>query len=268
MGLQELLARTPVLSYEEITAYLDRETSGNRRTRDALLWHYVSHGNLLRVRKGLFVAVPVGFKPETVPVDPLLIAAKATQDAVLAYHTALEFHGTAYSVFHEFRFLNPRPLRPFRFRSYAFKCTLHPKALRDKGKTDSGVKTVDREGVACRVTTPERTLVDVLDRPEHAGGWEEIWRSLGSVRFFDLDKVVEYALLLANATTIAKVGYFLDQHRERLMVEDSHLKPLREHRPKEPHYIERRSRREPRLIRDWNIVVPADLADRTWEEPA
>ena len=31
-------------------------------------------------------------------VDPYLVAAKMTEDAVLAYHTALEFHGRAYSV--------------------------------------------------------------------------------------------------------------------------------------------------------------------------
>ena len=77
-----------------------------------------------------------------------------------------------------------------------------------------------------RVTNLERTLVDVLDRPGLSGSWEEIWRSLESVEFFDLDKVVEYALLLGNATTAAKVGFFLEQHRETLMVEDRHLKEL------------------------------------------
>jgi hypothetical protein len=46
-----------------------------------------------------------------------------------------------------------------------------------------------------RVAGLERTLVDVLDRPDLSGSWEEIWRSLESVEFFDLDKVVEYALL-------------------------------------------------------------------------
>ena len=83
-----------------------------------------------------------------------------------------------------------------------------------------------------RVASLERTLVDVLDRPDLSGSWEEIWRSLESIEFFDLDKVVEYALLLGNATTVAKVGFFLEQHRESLMVEDRHLQPLHEVRPK------------------------------------
>jgi len=39
--------------------------------------------------------------------------------------------------------------------------------------------------------------------------------------------VVEYALLFDNATTAAKVGFFLEQHREYLMIEKKHLKELR-----------------------------------------
>jgi hypothetical protein len=45
-------------------------------------------------------------------------------------------------------------------------------------------------------------LVDVLDRPDLSGGWEEIWRSLETIEYFDLDEIVAYARLLDNATTI------------------------------------------------------------------
>lgn len=82
-------------------------------------------------------------------------------------------------------------------------------------------------------------MVDVLDRPDFSGSWEEIWRSLEAVEFFDLNKVVEYALLLGNATTRVKVGLFLDQHRETLMVEDRHLNVLHDMRPRQPHYLNR-----------------------------
>jgi hypothetical protein len=56
--------------------------------------------------------------------------------------------------------------------------------------------------------------------------------SLESVEYFDLDQVGEYALLLGNATTTAKVGFYLDQHRESLMVDDKDLRALRKHRPR------------------------------------
>src|SRR5690606_14267053 len=124
--------------------------------------------------------------------------------------------------------------------------------------------TVERSGLEIRVTSLERTLVDLLDRPDLGGGWEEIWRSLESVEYFDLDLVVDYVKLLANRTTAAKVGYYLQQHAEALMVEDRHLNPLRQLRPKQPHYLERG--KSGRLVRDWSLVVPESLAKKSWEE--
>ncbi len=81
--------------------------------------------------------------------------------------------------------------------------------------------------------------MDVLDRPDLDGGWEEIWRSLEMVEFFDLDVVIKYTLLLENATTAAKAGFFLEQHKETLMVKVSHLESLRAYRPLKPHYLMR-----------------------------
>ncbi len=125
---------------------------------------------------------------------------------------------------------------------------------------------MDRSGMEVRVTSLERTLVDLLNRPDLSGGWEEIWRSLESVEFFDLDKVVEYALLLGNATTAAKIGFFLEQHREPLMVEEKHLESLHGLRPRQPHYLDRDKRKSGRLVSGWNLVVPREVFERTWAE--
>jgi predicted transcriptional regulator of viral defense system len=120
--------------------------------------------------------------------------------------------------------------------------------------------------MSIQVTSLERTLVDVLDRPDLSGSWEEIWRSLESIEFFDLDTVVDYALLLGNATTGAKVGFFLDQHRQPLMVDDLHLKALHKLQPHQPHYLDRAKRKSGRLVSEWNLVVPEEVLERRWGE--
>ena len=124
----------------------------------------------------------------------------------------------------------------------------------------------ERAGVPVRVTSLERTLVDAVDRPDLAGGWEEVWRSLASIEFLDVDRVVAYALQLDNATTIARVGFVLSQHRDTWMITDRQLQPLRDRRPKRPHYLDRSRRESGRLVKDWNLVVPPDVLDRTWGE--
>ena len=78
----------------------------------------------------------------------------------------------------------------------------------------------------------------------------------------------EYALLLGNATTVAKVGFFLEAHRKRLTVSDAHLACLRHHRPRQPHYFEKRDSGKARLVAGWNLVVPESVMDQAWEEPS
>ena len=126
------------------------------------------------------------------------------------------------------------------------------------------VNTHRRDNVDVRVTTLERTLVDVLDRPEVSGTWEEIWHSLASVEFFDLSRVVQYVEYLGNATTSAKVGFFLSQHREALMVDSQTLAALKEMLPKQPHYMDRGMRSGCRLVSEWNLLIPPEILDRSW----
>ena len=111
----------------------------------------------------------------------------------------------------------------------------------------------------------ERALVDVFHAPDKGGGWEEIWRSPVSVEFFDLDAVIDYTRKLGSAITAARVGFFLEQNREPLMVEDAHLDRLRKLGPKAPRYFD--PKRVPgRLVAAWNLVVPERIIFRAWRE--
>lgn len=262
MRAQSFLSVRRVFTAAEFGSALGLE----RRNRDSLLAYYRQRGRILPVRRGLYWVVQPGETAETCAVDPFLVAARMTDDAILAYHSALEFHGRAYSGFSELQYQTGRASRATTFRGWRFRPVRLQKALVQAGKALFGVEEHDRNGQMARVAGLERTLVDVLDRPDLCGGWEELWRSLEMVEFFDLDEVVEYALLLDNSTTVGKVGWFLELNRERLMVEEQHLQPLRARRPRQPHYVSRRDIGPTRLIPQWNLVVPETLAERRWEE--
>lgn len=264
MTSREFLATFPVFTSDEFAAQVETGRVRGTRAVESLLAYYTRAGRVLRVRRGLYATVPPGASPRTTPVDPYLLAGKMADDAVLAYHTALEFHGKAYSVHERFTYLTGHASRPVVFRSYRFRGVAFPKALRDNGQEGVGVQDAERLGVGLRVTGLERVLVDVLDRPDLSGAWEEIWRSLEQVEFFDLEEVVRYAGLLGNSTTAAKVGFFLEQHRESLRVTDRHLQELLTHRPQKPHYLARGRRVGGRFIAQWNLVVPDQVLERSW----
>ncbi len=264
MKLLDFFARRPVFTYEEFAAALDADGPRSVKTRDSLLAYHMKTGRILRVRRGLYASVPFGASLDTFPVDTFLLAGKMSEDAVIAYHTALEFYGKAHSVREELLFLTRKAIRPLSFRGYEFRGVRFPNALVKENQEFFAVETAERVGLPVRVTSLERTLVDVLDRPDLGGGWEEIWRSMEGVEFFNLDRILDYTLLLNNASTAAKVGLYLEQHQKELMVEDAHLKRLRDNIPKQPTYMARNAKG--RLVKQWNLVVPRHVLDRAWEE--
>ncbi|OGT61698.1 MAG: hypothetical protein A3E85_01990 [Gammaproteobacteria bacterium RIFCSPHIGHO2_12_FULL_45_12] len=259
-------SKYPVFTSHEYAQFLEKEEHAGERTQEALLSYHVKAGNLLRVRRGLFAVVPQGALPESYSVDPYLIAAKLVDDAVIGYHSALAFYGKSYSVTYQFCVLTHSRSADIHFREDVFRLVLFPMALRKKNQEVFGVKTILHRGCQLHVTGFERTLVDMLDRPDLSGGWEEVWRSLEAVEYFDLDKVIEYALLLDNVTTIALVGFYLEQHQKELRVKESHLVKLETRRPKQPHYVDKQQKSSSKFNSRWNLIIPIEIIEQTWKE--
>lgn len=255
----------PVFQSGEFVA-VHTKRGQSAQTSHNLLAHHLASGRILRIRRGLYATVPTGVQPKDATVDPFLVTSHLTDDAVVAYHAALQFAGKAYSVWRRYHFLTRLRARPFRFRGLEFVPVQVPARLRGRKDSSAGVAEEHHAAGRVRVTTLERTLVDVLDAPEKAGGWEEIWRSLEMVEYFDLAEVVRFTLLLGSALTAARVGFCLEQHREAWMVEDEHLEPLRRHAPAQPRYLSAR-RESGKLVPRWNLIVPAGVLERRWEEP-
>ncbi|KAF3362482.1 hypothetical protein PHSC3_000955 [Chlamydiales bacterium STE3] len=87
-----------------------------------------------------------------------------TADTILAYHTSLVFHGKVHSLQTDFIYITQRKLKPaFVFPNNTFKGISTPKGTLTN--QDFGIEIVEYLGCKIRVTTLERTFVDVLDRP-------------------------------------------------------------------------------------------------------
>ncbi len=264
-GLRDFFAARPVFTHAEFVA---AHTSDGRslNTSNNLLARQVAAGRLARVKRGIYATVPYGVKSKIFHPDPYLVATHLRKDAVVAHHSALSFHGHAYSVRWRMQYLTAARVRPFIFRGMEYVGIQASRSVRDLPEFGGGVLVRPHAGGKVRVTSLERTLVDLLHSPEQGGGWEEIWRSLESVEFFNLDMIIKHAFLLGSALTIARVGFFLDQHREELMVGDVHLDALARHVPSQPSYLDRR-REQGRLVHPWNLIVPEQVLHRLWEEP-
>lgn len=208
----------PIFTAKEYDAFLALRSGVevvNAEARQTLLRHHLMRHKILRIRRGLYASVPAGQKPDAYPVDSYLVAAHLTEDSVLAYHTALSLHGIAQSLREERVSLCLDTVsRTLHFQGILYRTVRPPTSLPAEQALHLGVETMDRQGTRVRVTSLERTLVDAFDRLTLSGGWEEVWRSLETLDLsLDFALITHYVALLRNATTAAKVGYFLESCR-------------------------------------------------------
>ncbi len=230
-----------------------------------MLINHVKTGNVVRIKQGLYATIPSGADPSKYPVDPYMIISALADDTIIAYHSALQFHGVAYSMHFQHVFQSIHRMREFIFRQDRFKAVRHPESLPEL-KRSFYVDYIDYHGMVVRVTSLERTVVDTLDRINISGGLEEVWRSLNNINEVNPENIIKYALLLNNATTIAKVGFYLRLRQADWKIEEKFFDKLKTKLPRSPHYLDRKNRTDGKYFKEWRIVVPNDLIDQNWEE--
>jgi len=265
MKVKQFFETHPVFRYEEFADFMASQgTNRPESWRQQLSYHQKAE-HIVHIRKFLYAVKPMLSQEPW--VDPYLIASKAATDSILAYHSALELHGIAYTTFGEFTYLTNRQKKTFNYEAQRFRAIIQPKSLIEDRCTDYGMDTIARGGMTIKVTSLERSIVDVLDRPDLGGGWEEIWRSFEYITQLDLNKIIDYVLLLKNSTTVAKVGYFLEQLPTHLVGDQKTIEKLLSYVPKQPHYMNRNRQGEGKYIEKWQLIVPLEIINRTWEEP-
>ena len=258
-----------VFTSAEFKAYLDECAPQRAHRHAAILYYYKTKNRLSQIRKGLYAPVDGDAARRTDPViESFLLTSKMTPDAVLSYHTALEFHGCGYSIWFHNMYSSRRPLKPMRRRDCLIKGTTFPRALSAEGAEYVETKVYTGPRHSIRATTLERTLVDILDRPYLCGDWDEVgfgYEFAEHVGGVDVERIVTYALRLQNAFTVAKVGFFLDLYQEELGVRPWHMQALLECKPRQPRYLDNRHHRKCTLISKWNLIAPLWVQEREWD---
>lgn len=261
--MQSFLEQYPVFTLDELKAFFSEKTRG--RGAYNLLLHNRMMGRVGIVKQGVYYRVRANETPETASVDPYLVASRLAPDAVSGYHTAFELLGVGHSMFYRIYYLTRSPRRQFNFRDVSFQAVRFPLALVKKKQEDFGIETAERHGQLIKLTGKERTLVDCLEHPEYGGGFEEIYRCAEKLPFLNFDVLAEYLRLRSKRVLYAKIGFFLEQHREAFFVEEDFLNYLEKKVPKQPLYLEGRSKKG-RLLKRWNLIVPEKVLKRSWEE--
>jgi predicted transcriptional regulator of viral defense system len=255
MTADSFLTTHSLFSRDEFAAVL-RGLGRSEATVAAHLARWTRQGRIVRVKQGVFVRVDVPPRPP----DYVALASRMAPEAAVAYHTALEIHGYAQSLFERLTFVTWTGVKPTTFQGRVF-VPVRPRApLLHVDRGERWIERAERAGIEIRVTDLERTVVDVLDRPALAGGLEEVWRSLAQVPALDPGSLEEYVRLLDSKTLAAKVGFFVESRRDELAVPETLLAWLRSRIPASPVYMDRA--RRGRLVARWALIVPPEFHEQ------
>lgn len=213
-------------------------------------------GKIKRLRNSIYSVLPKNTHDDFAP-PALLIAAKMTDDAVLAYRSALAFYGLSRNVISNHTFISKHRVKACHVHGLLFQPCLPPKKARKM--ENFGVVEHILWNTPVRIVSKERLLADSLDRLELSGGWEEVLNAFQYENLLNWDELLAYLRLLANPATSARVGYFLEQCQETMMVPESLLRKLEKMKPRVPQHFFR-TRRRGQLKHRWNLYIPEDVA--------
>jgi predicted transcriptional regulator of viral defense system len=103
----------------------------------------------------------------------------------------------------------------------------------------------------------ERTIVDVMNRPEYSGGYEEILRSFRDMEDIDWNRLLKYIDKIGEKILCNRIGFVFDMLREFVNTPEWLLLELRKRLSDNIYYFEKN--RKGSYVKKWKIIVDKRL---------
>jgi predicted transcriptional regulator of viral defense system len=237
-----------LFTFEELAERYAKENT--KKTLRNLVYQGLKKSELGIVKRGLYFLIPPGQEPAAYRPDPFLIASKLGSNPVLAYHSALALHGAAHSESNRIYFFTPTITRKFEFGGVEY-VPVQRKAL-------WGTETVQRDGGSVKVTDRERTVLDCVDRPDYAGGLEELLKSLELFPSLDLERLEHNLWKINKRILFSKMGFLLERMKDQWKVSEGLFAKIEKKCGKGTTYFETK-KGQGVFVSRWRLIVPKNL---------
>jgi len=197
------------LSYKGKGIFTLEDVKEYNKNTKSLLYNLSKKNWILKIKKGLYMIAPLeagelGARSYT--VHSFVIASHLVEPYYLSHWSALNYHGlteqTPPSVY--ITTIKPRNRKKILDIEFVFVTVSERKMF--------GMTEVMVENIPIRISTPEKTIVDCLDHPEHCGGIEEAAKAIYfEHKNMDFVKIVEMAKKMGNKTIIKRLGHLLEK---------------------------------------------------------
>jgi predicted transcriptional regulator of viral defense system len=248
-----------IVEADDIIDLLESEQTGRKVIRNLL-----RKGWLTRLVGGRYMFLPPERGAENIGENnPLAVASAVLDESYVGWWSAASFHG----------FTTQKPATVF----VAVRRQIAPRTIEGaeirfvtvEARKFFGFKAYNVYGRSTRISDPEKTLVDCIDRPDLAGGPTELTRIVhAAMAEVDQEKLLSAAMQMNSKSLLQRLG-FLSDLVERPLKEELRQQ-LRAAIPKKARStFGARVRRKDDIgyVADWGIFVPARKSDLLSEVP-
>jgi predicted transcriptional regulator of viral defense system len=176
-----------------------------------MLSRWASKSWLSRVRRGLYVPIPLESRTADVPLeDPWIVAERLYSPCYIGGWSAAEYWDLTEQIFRTIVVMTiqkPRDRNPVIKGTTFLLRTVSEKAM-------FGLKPVWRGQVKISVSDSTRTMLDMLNDPQLGGGIRptvDMFKNYLKSENKKLDLLIEYAERLGNGAVFKRLGFFLER---------------------------------------------------------
>lgn len=190
-----------VVRAADIIDLLHSESTARKVIRNLL-----KKGWLSRLMGGKYMFLPPDRGPENLGENnPFALASTAVEPSYVGWWSAASFHG----------FTTQKPMTVF----VAVKKQIPTRLIEGievrfvaiAPRKFFGFQVYDVYGRSVCISTPEKTLIDCIDRPDLCGGITELTRIVyGARREIEAAKLIQTALAMKSTASLQRLGFLLD----------------------------------------------------------
>jgi predicted transcriptional regulator of viral defense system len=164
---------------------------------------------ILAIKGGLYAIVPLDIGvmgSENFIVHEFVVASYLVKPYYIGLWSALNYHGLSDQIPSVVFVCTAKAKKPLSMMNSKFVFVQLTKIK------FAGIEKVKIEGREINISNKNKTIVDCLDHPEHAGGIDEVARAIYfNHEELDFLKIREYALKIKNITVFKRLGYILEK---------------------------------------------------------
>jgi predicted transcriptional regulator of viral defense system len=183
----------------------------NRTDAAKMLSRWAKKGWISRVRRGLYVRVPLESSTADIPLeDPWIVAARLFSPSYIGGWTAAGYWDLTEQIFRTVIVLTTQKPRKrhlvMKGTSFMLR-TISDKAL-------FGTKQIWRGQAKISISDPSRTILDMLMDPKLGGGIRptvDILKNYLKSESKNVDQLIEYAKRLNNGAVFKRLGFLLER---------------------------------------------------------